>query len=353
MVLIDEFDYELSRECYETETVDDIFTFNPNSELGETDINVINVFQMNIRSIKKNFDQLTYVLQNSCIDFHIIVLTETWVTDEYNFNFKLNGYIEISKPGNLNKCDGVCVFVKDSLSVSAVNLSIAESNSIMIKVKDPKANLELTVIAIYRSPAGNIEVFLEELNECLKSVGTSDNVALVGDLNINIINNSNVTNEYMNIMSINGFKSYINKTTRENMASESCIDHIFLKNSSFDPNNIRGIIFKTSITDHYSTGLILKTIETKRRNTKTMYIESINFNALSSELESDNWDDVIDPNKNANESTKTFINRLVSCVKSVTTKKEVPHKLKPLKNWITAGLVHSIRVRDKMHKKTK
>jgi len=77
-------------------------------------INSINIFSMNIRSIKANFDELVLMLSTMNNSFDIIILSETWLT--IDFNFVLNGYCTINSLGELNKCDGVTIFIKDNIS---------------------------------------------------------------------------------------------------------------------------------------------------------------------------------------------------------------------------------------------
>lgn len=57
MVIINDFEQEISDECYDTVLVDDITTFDPQIYTRKSTINGLNVLQMNIRSIKKNFDE--------------------------------------------------------------------------------------------------------------------------------------------------------------------------------------------------------------------------------------------------------------------------------------------------------
>lgn len=52
--------------------------------------NNLSIFVMNIRSIRRHFDELVLLLNTYTFSFDIIVLCETWL--DYDFKFLLNGY---------------------------------------------------------------------------------------------------------------------------------------------------------------------------------------------------------------------------------------------------------------------
>lgn len=72
------------------------------------------LFHTNIRSISKNFDELKVYLDQFETKFHCIILTETYnAIDELYFS--IHGYDLIYNHGNINKNDGVILFVKKSI----------------------------------------------------------------------------------------------------------------------------------------------------------------------------------------------------------------------------------------------
>lgn len=89
----------------------------------------------------------------------------------------------------------------------------------------------------------------------LENFKNTDNIAVIGNININLNQTTNIINEYFNIMLSLGFISYTNKPTRIYNNSKTHIDNIFYKNSTFDTENINGTIIKTNITNQFFTGL--------------------------------------------------------------------------------------------------
>lgn len=70
--------------------------------------------------------------------------------------------------------------------------------------------------------------------------------------------NTNISNDYLNIMSRNVFIPCIINFTRVTNHSKTCIDHIFINN--IDSNKINSYILRCDITDHYATILTLSNI---------------------------------------------------------------------------------------------
>ena len=51
---------------------------------SRVDCNQFLVFQQNIRSFNKNYDEFSVFLNNLATDIDVIVFTETWFTDSFN-----------------------------------------------------------------------------------------------------------------------------------------------------------------------------------------------------------------------------------------------------------------------------
>jgi len=58
---------------------------------------------------------MLYLNAHNCV-VDIIILCETWLLHDFNFN--LNGYININSTGLLNKSDGITMFIKDNIGTS-------------------------------------------------------------------------------------------------------------------------------------------------------------------------------------------------------------------------------------------
>lgn len=61
----------------------------------------LHIFQMNIRSLAKNLDELLLLFDNCGISFDILMLTETWHIDDINL-YQIPGYNALYNGGALN-----------------------------------------------------------------------------------------------------------------------------------------------------------------------------------------------------------------------------------------------------------
>ncbi|KAF0706214.1 Uncharacterized protein FWK35_00032027 [Aphis craccivora] len=120
----------------------------------------------------------------------IICLTETW--------------------HDINYCNFLIPETKMMVSLFILNVNFFEYEYIdanIIKVTLKTDKLSLSLLCIYRSPSGNKHEFLTILNNLIITLNSSnEKIIFIGDVNLNIIGVDNVNNEYLDIMSENGFK---------------------------------------------------------------------------------------------------------------------------------------------------
>lgn len=157
----------------------------------------------------------------------------------------------------------------------------------------------------------------------------------VGDININI-NNSDLeyAQEYLNIMSEQGFISFINENTREEGNTKTCIDHIFIKTKELK-NKLIPLIWDIKITDHYPIMLHYDLGLYKEKITeKINYKKYINYGNLNINLKNENWQELYST-KNVNTATNFLINKIKSNIENVT--RQVARKRKEKKNSVDNG----------------
>ena len=77
--------------------------------------NKLSFLHLNIRSIRNKFDALLNYLHLLIRKFSIIALTETWLNDMDDDNFKIHGY-NLTKVNRQNKGGGgICIFTREKL----------------------------------------------------------------------------------------------------------------------------------------------------------------------------------------------------------------------------------------------
>lgn len=337
--------------CNEIKAINSFETKNVNS-ISEIKFYVkgFSIFAINIRSIECNLDEILLSTIND--KFDIIVLSETWLTN--NYNISLLGYKHYHCLGTLNKSDGISIFVKDCFYVSSLNYNVIDfCNSLDIIILFNNINYRVT--GIYRSPSYNVDLFLDSLDNFLTINNKNKFHYICGDININILSDNSNAKNYLNIMSKHVFFSSINGITRSQNDSNSNIDHIFSKN--LDINLISSYIIRISITDHYGTS-ILTDVDSLINNKKSEYvsfnqttIKKINYNKLNSILNNEDW------NKHffglsINDALTRFNEKICTAINSCTNEVKIKNcrKFIKLKKRITRGILVSINKKEKMYK---
>lgn len=212
--------------------------------------------------------------------------------------------------------------------------------------------MPITILAAYRSPQTNINIFLSELSTIMTSGSIQKNCIWVGDINIDILekNISLITENYLNILSSNGFSSQICTHTRVGYDTSSCIDHIFSRNV-----NLISAVIKTSITDHYTIigSLINSQANNKHLDDYLNLITYIDYNKAVKLLSCIQWDGLFETN-NTNTAINIFNNNILETINNcIVSKSQSNRKNFKIKPWITNGLVTSIKNRDKLNMKIK
>jgi len=108
---------------------------------------------------------------------------------------------------------GLSIFVKGKLSFRGNKISPVSFEGICIDVSNLKG-LQLTIMAIYRPPYGKVVDFDDEL-DILSQERTCKNIVIIGDVNINILQECNITNNYIDMLLCHKVKQCINKCTRQ------------------------------------------------------------------------------------------------------------------------------------------
>lgn len=307
------------------------------------------LFHNNIRSLSKNVDELNVVLNEFNYIFDCIVLTETFKL--YNVDlFNIPGYDLIYNEGGINKNDGVLIYIKSiyNYNYEIINLGIIKA----IKLTTTYNNKTVQIIAIYRSPSLCPISFNSNLNNFLKANHKQYDIdIIVGDMNLNIMDNSNEwCQDYLNILSENGYISTINTYTRVQGNSKSCLDHIFIK-TNISYKFILPIVMETQISDHYPVLIQILCQPESELKVEQSYNHKIhiNYEKLKNLLGSETWLDVYSE-KNVDIAASVFVNKLQSkienCTKSVNIKR-CDMKRNP---WITNGIIKSINTKNKLFK---
>lgn len=191
----------------------------------------------------------------------------------------------------------------------------------------------------------NFDIVLHNLS------AENKDVYLCGDFNIDILNGSNHSQTFVNILNSYALHPFIDKPTRISCVSSTLIDNI-LSNTE---NDMLPLVLYSDISDHLPIFLIFisgqrQTTFTNVKSFRKMNIENIqNF---KSALESESWENVLSCN-NANIAFTLFVQKLgYHLDQNIPKIKQSRSSKKPRKPWITFSILKSIRKRNKLYKKS-
>ena len=179
---------------------------------------------------------------------------------------------------------------------------------------------------------------------------------ILGDLNINLINNQKQTRNgmkrYQEFCSLHGLKQLITSPTRVTDNSLSLLDHV-LTNST-DRISQSGVV-DTGLSDHQLIYCTRKVNQTKFNTHKYIRTRSLKNYSQSSYLEKLN--EIIFPNyskfKDINDAYSGFIGKVTSVIDQIASMKEIRVKKNNSQDWFDAEIHEEIETRDKLLAKFK
>lgn len=322
--------------------VDHVEDFNANYSalLGN-----FKIFHVNIRSIAENLDELLVYLRQFACQFEVIVLTESFKIDNLCL-YSLEGYTVLYNEGNVNRNDGVVVYVKNGITFEHRIVCLTEIKILQVIMK--VNNRKILISAVYRPNPTCPYVFNADLHKYLASLTKDiDYSVFIGDINIDILGNEIYEQDYLNILYQDGFISQVNKYTRVDGNSRSCIDHIFVKKKRQVGTSLTPVIFRNLITDHYPIALIMD-FEGPSDHIKLNLKHRVNYSALKQKLSNTSWVSVYE-SQNVDDMTNIFVNILKENINQSTVEYKIRKCETPRKAWITSGLLKSIRVKNDLY----
>lgn len=219
-------------------------------------VNTFSIIHQNIRSLRQNFDKLVECLYAFYADKPaLIFLTETWIFKDEAFEYKLPGYSLNTFCNDLQQSGGVAVYIRNDLKQYCKVDRRELFSSDMLKVTLTMNNKKVVFFCFYRLHGESAYEFMEDLENYLRPQRNSPNVVIVGDMNIDIMENSAVVRNYKSLLAEYGLMSYVNQPTRITPTKQSCLDHIFGKFDGLSVFGVSSWVRNFNITDHCMTGL--------------------------------------------------------------------------------------------------
>ena len=330
------------------------------------------MLSLNIQSINAKFNKLLLLieeLREYNFEFGAICLQETWLEEGADLTqFHIPNYTCIAQGKSSSQHGGLMTYIHNDYNYEKYT-SPDHSNTwedLVIRILNKNNHKDIYLCNIYRPPKGNITneilaTFTEEITTLLSDLKRSRSVInVLGDFNIDLlqINDKVIIKQYFENMMTLSMYPKITLPTRITDASATLIDNIFC-NSNNDKNETAGILL-SDLSDHFPYFYAFKDKMDYKKDIyskKVKYIRDINqdskqnlFNSIKNKNIINNLllDDNIDPNINYN----ILENILTECLnESIPLKQIRMNKYKFKKtDWITNGLIKSIRYRDNLYR---
>lgn len=322
--------------------------------------NIFSIFNINVRSIHKNFDRLSTTLNALSIEFSAIGITETWLSENKDINLiSLPNYSFVHNCRTERTGGGVGMYINNNLKFKQrtdLDQFDKDIETLFIEVTIDKGKNAILGV-IYRPPDGNIKDFITKLNKSLEKVRNENKSNyILGDFNINLLNSTShdASNQFLETMYANSCKPLISKPTRITCNSATLIDNIF--SSDIDKDIISGLLY-SDISDHIPVFSFTKHEDLSTQKLKfpnITHVRKINQETQKvffQEIQHTNWKHVLsssDTNNAYKLFLETFSKVFDNCFPLQENKVKNHFNSKP---WITTGLAKSIKHKNKLYKK--
>lgn len=217
---------------------------NSNGFIKDNNASSLNVIQINSQCIRNKLLELDHLTHIHDID--VICIAEHWLTIDQADVFVPSSYVVADiMCRSVFKNGGVAIYLKRSINYIKINLDkfVSEINCELCCVK--LLNENIIIVSVYRSPSGDLNVFLNLFENALRYLMKgSGKIIVCGDFNIDIKKERDKSSIlFMNLLrSLDLICTYKNPTR-----NESCIDNIIV---NFSQNLYSISILHGSFADH-------------------------------------------------------------------------------------------------------
>jgi len=306
----------------------------------------LSLFCLNIRSVRKHFDELVVYLNNSSTKYNVIVLTEVWAKKEEECRYQIPGYCTLLQDRPDNAAGGVMVLVDSDLPCShnLILLQTAEIVHISVALYFNNAKFNLRIYGIYRQCRYTFSSFKPDFENILKEC--NDPTIIVGDLNVCLLKETGSGREYLNLVSAYGFESKINSPTRIFNNSVSLLDHVLVRCSkrlNFECN-----VVELGITDHYALDVAMTGI--RNANSSIKFSKVVDYKLLRRQLIVADWSSVYNT-RDVNKCVENFYTTYNNCYENSCSLKTITSKNRRRCEWVTDNLVNLINRKNEMFKR--
>lgn len=311
----------------------------------------LSIMCLNIQSLKPKLD----ILEVEAQPYDILVFTETWLRpDISNDDISITNYqapVRYDRPDRIG--GGVAIYVKEGLTFSfRSDLSVNGVEGVWIELSVNKRNF--LIGGLYRPPNANGQqwTLLEQSIDQAFSQ-TVDNVLITGDFNVNIL--TSPRNRMSNLVNSYNAEQLINTPTHFTEHSSSLIDLMIIKHKHHVLTSFVAAPFVPDLVRFHCPIVSVLKCSKPKVNTykrKIWLYDRGDYQAYRNELNSVNWNAILDNNDTIDKIANSFCNVITTAATNTIPNKIVTIRPNDLP-WINNELRRNIRKRTKLHTQAK
>lgn len=303
---------------------------------------------MNIRSIRNKFSSLQAHISSLNKKVAIIILSEVWIKSDEVGYYDLDGYKLHCKCNDNYAAGGIMVYVCNNIHVICTSTTMLSADLVVLELK-LQCGVKFTLIALYRLQEFSVKMFLDEIDYILRAI--VGNLLVVGDMNIDILKNNYLSNNYLDLMYNYGISCLLKQPTRITNTSESCIDHVFARFKYLNHFNLE--VCNIGISDHCLIAINLQNNYNCSENFQLPHKQTLyNVEKAKQYLQMTNWSELLNCQDVDIwvEKLYTEINKAIEygTESNITSRKIVKAKFKS--PWINNNILNKLKLRNKLYK---
>ena len=321
----------------------------------------LSLFHHNIRSIPQNLNKLTAYLCMLPIEFSIIGISETWLSESTVSCYQISGYNSEHLYRTSKRGGGVSIFIKTNIKYTRrTDLDIINDNieAIFIEIKKEEFNTNKNMIigVVYRPPNTDYQNFIGIMNNWISPINSPKTLNFyLGDYNLDLLSYSihNPTAGFIDMMYSNSYMPLINKPTRVTNQSMTLIDNIY---TNCTHNNIERGIFFTDISDHLPIFCIVSCYKTDKSPAEYVHkriYSTKNFAKYKEMISTEDWLSSIMTSNDPQEAFTNFHSTLCKFHNKCFPLQKIKLGYKTRKPWLTQELKNIIKIKNKLFYQSK
>ncbi|XP_031350575.1 uncharacterized protein LOC116176232 [Photinus pyralis] len=266
----------------------------------------LNILHINIQCLRNKLTAIEAFLLDKNLD--IVCVSEHWFTDvNVTDALRIGPWSVAAHFTRINSIHGgVLILIKETYKLkkppSFISLAACE---IHFEICGLQLSSNVVIVAIYRSPLGDFNVFCDKLEHVLEEL-RSYSAVIVGDFNVNFAEDSIRSHAVSNMFVRHGFIRTIFTPTR----GKNCIDNIFI---NFSINNYTSSTTETGLSDHL--GQVVRVYDNCGLSDKTYVtttfrpLSQSGYHKLFLSLSQYEWNNILNERQCANASFQCFFDK--------------------------------------------